>query len=81
VLIDHMLVTFVADLMNLVKIPTAVNVNCCVFVCHHIIVDVTLQSRVQYVRFIQTTLRMKGNKNFLSFCFVLFFIIISEFIF
>lgn len=43
-----------------------------------IIVDVTVQWHVQQVRFIQTTLRMKDNKNFLSF--VLFFIIISEYI-
>jgi len=46
-------------------------------------VDVTLQCHVQQMRFIQTTLRVKDNKHFLSFvlfCFVLFFIIISEYI-
>jgi hypothetical protein len=59
VLIDHMLVKSVATLLNLVKIPTTVNVNCCVFVitdycgCHF--AESCTASEVQ------TTLRMKGK--------------------
>lgn len=89
-----MLVKSVADLLTLVMILTAVNVNCCVFVClsSQIIVDVTLQSHVQCVRFIETTLRMKDNTNYLRvflFLILLFqslylflsgFRIISEFV-